>query len=86
MLDEGKCYYNDRVIVKTIKEQTNTYVVKRINIFYREYFHTAVMRKDILLIPLDEYKFDKIFDELQSSRYRFTPEILDLINELIFEI
>ena len=27
-------------------------------------------------------KFDKIFDELQSSRGRFTPEILDLINEL----
>ena len=86
MLEEGKCYYNDRLIVKIIYKCSNGYAVKGINISNRIYYHQALMRQDTQLIPLDEYKFDKIFDELQSSRGRFTPEILDLINELIFEI
>ena len=86
MLEKGKCYYNDRLIVKIINNRTNHYIVKGINISNRLYYHQALMRQDTQLIPLDDYKFDKIFDELQSSRGRFTPEILDLINELIFEI
>lgn len=86
MLKEGKCYYNDRLIVKIIYKRSNYYVVKGVNISNRLYYYQALMRQDIQLIPLDEYKFDKIFDELQSSRGHFTPEILDLINELIFEI
>ena len=86
MLEEGKCYYNDRLIVKIINNCTNHYIVKGINISNRLYYHQALMRKDNLLIPLDEYKFDEIFDELQSSRGCFTPKIINLINELIFEI
>lgn len=86
MLEVGKCYYNDKFIVKIIYKRTNDYVVKAVNIPNRIYFHEALMRVDTKLIPLDEYKFDTIFDKLQFHRGRFTAEILDLINELIFEI
>ena len=51
MLEEGKCYYNDRLIVKIINNRTNHYIVKGINISNRLYYHQVLMRKDIPLIP-----------------------------------
>lgn len=86
MLEEGKCYYNDKLIVKIIHEQINNYHVRGISIPNKIYYHDAFMRKDVQLIPLVEYKFNEIINKIRSNYGHLTPKVLDLINELIFEI